>query len=95
MEKYVLLTGANGGIGQKVLSSLLENGYKVIMWSKDTIDWRDHDTQKILSRATKNLESGDLILMHPTKNTLEALPQIIKDIKSQGFTLSTVSENIL
>ena len=30
MEKYVLLTGANGGIGQKVLSSLLENGYKVI-----------------------------------------------------------------
>ena len=30
MEKYVLLTGANGGIGQKVLSSLLENEYKVI-----------------------------------------------------------------
>lgn len=30
MEKYVLLTGANGGIGQKVLSSLLTNNYKVI-----------------------------------------------------------------
>ena len=30
MIDYVLLTGANGGIGQKVLSSLLENNYKVI-----------------------------------------------------------------
>ena len=30
MEKYILLTGANGGIGQKVLSSLLTNNYKVI-----------------------------------------------------------------
>lgn len=30
MNKYVLLTGANGGIGQKVLSSLLEAHYKII-----------------------------------------------------------------
>lgn len=30
MEKYVLLSGANGGIGQKILKTLLDNNYKVI-----------------------------------------------------------------
>ena len=30
MDKYVLLTGANGGIGKQILISLLENNYKVI-----------------------------------------------------------------
>ena len=30
MEKYVLLTGANGGIGKKTLEVLLQDGYRVI-----------------------------------------------------------------
>lgn len=30
MEKFVLLSGANGGIGKSILSILINNGYKVI-----------------------------------------------------------------
>ena len=84
----------SGSYGLQTLEAAEYLGYTTIMWSKDTIDWRDHDTNLILTRATKNLAGGDLILMHPTKNTLEALPNIIKSIKSQGFLLSTVSENL-
>ena len=68
--------------------------YKTIMWSKDTIDWRDQNTDLIISRATNKLSNGDLILMHPTKCTCEALPQIIDTIIAEGYNLTNVGENI-
>lgn len=69
-------------------------GYKTIMWSKDTIDWRDQDTNLIYSRATKNPVAGDLILMHPTKATASILDKIIKHYLSIGLKVDTVSSNI-
>jgi peptidoglycan-N-acetylglucosamine deacetylase len=68
--------------------------YKTIMWSKDTIDWRDKNTGLIYKRAVNNPQNGDLILMHPTLNTSEALESIIKFYKDKGFNIVTVSENI-
>ncbi|MBQ8761984.1 MAG: polysaccharide deacetylase family protein [Clostridia bacterium] len=91
MNLFAPPSGAYSDITLKVASNL---GYKTIMFSKDTIDWRDHDTNLIIKRATTKIENGDLILMHPTLNTAEALPSIIKSLKEQGFNLVTVSENI-
>ena len=68
--------------------------YKTIMWTRDTIDWRDQNASLIYSRAVTNLSGGDLILMHPTKATVEALNNIIQKIKNQGLTISTVSETL-
>lgn len=69
-------------------------GYHTIMWTRDTIDWRDHDSNLIYSRAVKNAKGGDLILMHPTEATVEALPKIIEFFQASNFNLTTVSENI-
>lgn len=68
--------------------------YKTIMWTRDTIDWRDHNTDLIFNRAVTNICGGDLILMHPTKNTAEALSHIIEHAKNHGFTLSSVSQTL-
>ncbi len=68
--------------------------YKTIMWSKDTIDWRDQNKELIVSRATNNLSNGDLILMHPTKCTSESLAEIIEKIVNGGYNIVTVGENI-
>lgn len=68
--------------------------HKVIMWSKDTIDWRDKDTSIIFKRATKNLKNGDLVLMHPKEHTLKVLPSIIDYYKNQGYNIVTVAKNI-
>ena len=65
--------------------------YKTIMWTHDTIDWRDQDSDLIFNRATKNLSNGDLILMHPTKKTVEALTNIITTAINNGFNPTTVS----
>lgn len=69
--------------------------YKTIMWTRDTIDWRDQDAQLIVQRALKNVQAGDLILMHPTKETVNALQNIIDGIKSFKLNVDTVSKNLL
>ncbi len=93
--EMTLFAPPSGSYGQNTLKVAQDMGYKTIMWSKDTIDWRDQDTSLIVSRATKNPKNGDLILMHPTAATLSALPEIITFYTQTGYKLTTVSENIL
>lgn len=90
--KMELFAPPSGAYNKQTLNVATELGYKTIMWSKDTIDWRDHDKALILKRATNNLKNGDLILMHPTEATVQALADIIKEIKQQGFNITTVSK---
>lgn len=90
----ILFAPPSGSFSDTTLQSAYDLGYRVIMWSKDTIDWRDADKAKIVSRATNNLSGGDLILMHPKEHTLAALPEIIEYCKAHNFALVSVSENI-
>ncbi|MBR2614584.1 MAG: polysaccharide deacetylase family protein [Clostridia bacterium] len=92
--KTNLFAPPSGSFSKSTLIASKELGYKVIMWSKDTIDWRDSDQKLIFNRATKNLENGDLVLMHPKEHTLLALPKIIDFYIESGFSVVTVSENI-
>ena len=82
-------SGAYGAATEKACASL---GLKIIMWTKDTIDWRDDDVDLLVKRATKNISKGDLVLMHPKPQTTKALPQIIEKYQASGFSLQTVSE---
>lgn len=92
--EMTLFAPPSGAFNNQTLEIANKLGYKTIMWSKDTIDWRDKDKTLIYNRATKNAKFGDLILMHPTEKTLEALDDIIKFYKNNNFNLTTVSENI-
>lgn len=81
----------SGSFSQTTLNVANSLGYKTIMWTRDTIDWRDHSTELITQRATKNMKNGDFILMHPTQNTLEALPKILDYCVKNGFCATTIS----
>lgn len=89
-----LFAPPSGDYNELTLEVANNLGYKTIMWSKDTIDWRDKDRTLIYQRATKNPQNGDLILMHPTEQTAAALRDIISFYKNKGFNVVTVSENI-
>ena len=89
-----LFAPPSGSFGTITLDVASELNYRTIMWSKDTIDWRDKDENLVYSRATKNLANGDLILMHPTRHTLNALDKILNYFKSKNFKAVIVSENI-
>ena len=89
MNLFAPPSGSYNSLTVKVAEDL---GYKTIMWSRDTIDWRDSDESVIISRATKNIEAGEMVLMHPKAHTAKVLEKIIKQISSAGLALKTVSE---
>lgn len=89
-----LFAPPSGAYNKTTVSAATSLGYKTIMWTRDTIDWRDKNTELIYSRAVKNPKGGDLILMHPTANTLEALPKVIDTLKKGGFNLTTVTQTL-
>ena len=92
--EMTLFAPPSGSYSETTLQVAKELGYTTIMWTRDTIDWRDQDRELIYSRAVKNAAGGDLILMHPTKETATALPDIINTLKDQGFNLTPVPETI-
>ncbi|HNX28511.1 MAG TPA: polysaccharide deacetylase family protein [Syntrophomonadaceae bacterium] len=78
------------------LVAVAENlNYKLIMWSIDTIDWELPAADTIVKRVTNQLHNDAIILMHPTQPTLEALPELIAQIKSSGYQILTLDKIIL
>lgn len=92
--KTNLFAPPSGSFNNKVISVASDLGYKTIMWTHDTIDWRDKNENLIFDRATKKTVGGDLILMHPTGKTALALGDIISTLKNKGLNLTTVSNVI-
>ena len=88
-----LFAPPSGAFNQATLQAAKDLGYQTIMWSKDTIDWRDKDAEIIYKRAT-DVSGGSLVLAHPTEKTLEALPRILEYYKQNNLLACTVSENL-
>ena len=90
--EMTLFAPPSGSFSQTTIEIAKGLGYSTIMWSKDTIDWRDQNENLIYERATKNTVGGDLILMHPTEKTASALPKIIETLTKKGLNPTTVSK---
>ncbi len=56
---------------------------KTILWTVDTVDWRKPATSEMVRRVVSKVESGSMILMHPTKPTAEGMEAMITDIKAK------------
>ena len=89
-----LFAPPSGSISKDMFRACEETEKLVIMWSRDTIDWRDKDSELIYKRATLDIQNGDLVLMHPTAETLKSLPKIIEQIQKLHLTITTVSDCI-
>ena len=89
-----LFAPPSGSMGDNMFRVCEALGYKVVMWTRDTIDWRDHDAKLIATRALDGIKAGDLILMHPTEKTVEALPEILDKIAAAGLVADTVTATI-
>ena len=93
-QKVKLFAPPSGAYNDFTIEAAESLGLKTIMWSKDTIDWRDKDTNLCFRRATENVTGGDFILMHPMEHTLKALPKILEHYQKIGLFPITVSDNI-
>lgn len=73
-----------------------DRGYRQILWSVDTNDWRGHSAAEITRGVLREVKPGDIILMHDyvSRNFqgAAALETIIPSLREQGYRFVTVSE---
>jgi peptidoglycan/xylan/chitin deacetylase (PgdA/CDA1 family) len=81
-----------GATGPRVEAETRREGLAQILWSVDTMDWRDRNADVVLRRAAA-AKRGEIVLMHdihPT--TVQAVPRLLDRLDRKGFTYVTVSE---
>ena len=84
-----------GEYNDTVIQTAQENKYYTIQWNLDTLDYEGLTGEEMWNRLKNKLENGSIILSHNgTKHTADSLDMLIKNIKSQGFEVTTVSDLI-
>lgn len=82
-----------GAYNEQILAALSSRGMSCIMWSLDTIDWKQDGKEKIVERVVASVKDGDIVLMHDMYNaTVDAALDIIDRLQAQGYCFVTVSE---
>ena len=80
-----------GEFDQRSVGVTAELGYRTVLWTVDTIDWKRPSPDLIHARVVNKVVNGAIILMHPTAPTLVALPGVIKALREKGYQFVTVS----
>ena len=80
-----------GAVNGAVLEQLRLRGMSSILWSVDTRDWADRNSDIVCSRAVAGARPGAIILMHDIHQTsVGAVPCILNALKQQGYSFVTI-----
>ena len=67
-----------------------------VLWDVDPLDWTTKNTALVEERILKNVQGGDIILLHDLyQSSVEAALGIIDRLKAQGYEFVTVDQLIL
>jgi len=84
----------SGDFNKESLLNVQKLGYSTIFWSLAFVDWetdKQHGGDYAYKNIIDNLHNGAIILMHTvSKDNLEALPNIIDEIRNQGYTIENI-----
>ena len=84
-----------GDYDDLLIDTAFELNLFTIQWDVDSLDWKDISSTQIYDRVTKKVQNGSIVLFHNQGlHTAEALPSIIKELKTRGFTFVTIGELI-
>ena len=85
-----------GFVNDRVRQVCREDGLVIVMWSVDPRDWSAQSTpETIRARTLNEIHNGAIVCMHDVKkNTVEALPGLIAELKAQGYRFTTVGRLI-
>lgn len=65
---------------------------ETILWTVDTIDWKNPSVSVMMNRVMTDIHPGATILMHPTTSVVQGLSPMIKDIKKKGYNIGTIDQ---
>lgn len=84
-----------GEYDDSLITTLGGMGMKVIQWDVDSVDWKKPSASQIKKKVLRGVNSGSILLFHnDLENTTEALPEILKELKSDGYEFVPVKDMI-
>ncbi len=67
-----------------------------VLWNVDSLDWTTKDTDAIVNRVLKDVEDGDIILMHDNyDSSVKAALRIVDALQGKGYRFVTVDELLM
>jgi peptidoglycan/xylan/chitin deacetylase (PgdA/CDA1 family) len=88
-----------GSFNATTLAELKAMHLLMVLWSVDTGDYLQPGVPAIVERALAGAHPGAIILMHDAggvrTQTVAALPQIIRGLKSRGYRIVTVPQLLM
>ena len=67
-----------------------------VLWDVDPLDWKTGNSDVVVSRVLKNVEEGDIILLHDASaSSVKAALSIIDKLQEAGYLFVTVDEIVL
>lgn len=93
--KPTLIAPPAGSFDARAVKAAAADHMYTILWTVDSVDWRRPAATTILSRVMSGMQPGSLILLHPTTPTAQALPLLIRELKTRGYHLKTLEQVVL
>ncbi|CAM3214391.1 polysaccharide deacetylase family protein [Paenibacillus lupini] len=75
-----------GAVNDDLVSAAKGQHMKTLLWNRDPEDWNAKNPEDIIRYFHHVEAAGGIYVLHEDKNTLEALPAIIKYLKSKDLT---------
>ncbi|APC48585.1 polysaccharide deacetylase family protein [Virgibacillus halodenitrificans] len=82
----------SGSYNQHVVDAAHNLNMHTILWTVDTIDWKNPTVSVMINRVNDKLHPGATILMHPTESIAEGIGPLIRQVKQKGFKLGTIEK---
>ncbi len=89
----LLMRPPHGDVNRNIFHQLKNLGYKIVMWSLDTMDWKAKESSAISDKVLSEIHPGAIVLMHSQGDkmlTANSLPVMIKGLKAKGYRFATV-----
>lgn len=87
-----------GTLNLKIVHVAQALNLRIVLWSpdEDSKDWRSPGVGRIIQNVVPHAKEGKIVLLHDgggkRRQTLQALPQIISELRKNGYTFVTVTE---
>ncbi len=86
-ESPVYFTPPSGSFTDQVIQNAAELDMETVLWTVDTIDWKNPSISVMISRVSNNIHPGAIILMHPTQVIADGLDELIAMIKDKNYKI--------
>lgn len=80
----------SGSFNDQVVYSAESLNMETILWTVDTIDWKNPSVSVMINRVKGKIHPGATILMHPTASTANGLEELIQLVRENDYRLGTI-----